>query len=975
MSVNRVPGLSRRHPARLARACAAGVLLVAPLLPATASAAPRAAAPAAPSVWGPLVTRSLADGLTPAEIAAQLAGPGVTVSNVSYRGAATAGGTFVGGTGLGLPAGALLSTGEVAAAAGPNTVGDRSTEHGTPGDAHLDALVSSAATRDAAVLEFDLVPQGSRLSLPYVFASEEYDELVADPAHDVVAVLVNGANCARVPGGDPVSVRTVNAGSHPQLFRDNATGFIDSEFDGFTTTMTCVADVRPGEVNRIKLAVADVRDARFDSTVFLPAGGLAATVPTRVTPVGATGGQYSDPVSVGGRLERLQPTVTPVAGARLRLTLGDRSATTGRTDASGTATATLPLMARPGTAGLTVSYRGDGDLRASTATARLRVAREDCRLTATAPAAGVAGSAVPVSVRFREPDDTPGDLAGKAVQVRFASAAGGTPATASVATSPTGTGATAARLAAGTYTVTASFPGDRLHEPCAAPAARITVAPAPAASIDSAGPLLRIATGSDLTCAVTHRDDPSGSFGGCGTFLAVDGRLYGPAAVPDGDAAAPRTPWTVVSPPTRSGSGTAADPYRITTTVAAGSSGVQLRQTDSYVVGRDDYRTDLRVVNGAGRSLPVLLYRAADCRLQNSDRGFGLLGFPTGAVACLGAVDPAADSRRPGGRIVQWLPLTAGSGVLQGTPEEVFGAVASRRAFPGSCRCADDIDHAAGLSWAGDVPAGGEVARAHATRIAALTAPTPPPTTPPPTTPPPTTPPPTTPPPTTQPPATQPPTTGPPAPGPGFVPPAPGPDPTFDPTPAPPLESGSTGSLSGLDPEAGVGTGPGFGSGTGPGVPTLGDEVPATEAAPAAVRPPAPLPPAPPPPRGLRLDPPFVLPGGSTVVSGEGCPPGTTVTFLVDGVPAGTIAAGRDGRFTGEVPIPVGLEVGRHTVSATCSGGGSASLPLDLVVTTSTAGIAGATAITGSMMVAFFVLLGFLLSHSRRLPRPEAALP
>jgi hypothetical protein len=61
------------------------------------------------------------------------------------------------------------------------------------------------------------------------------------------------------------------------------------------------------------------------------------------------------------------------------------------------------------------------------------------------------------------------------------------------------------------------------------------------------GPLTGIVIGQDLSCAVNHRDDGLvGEFYGdraCGTFLALNGVLYGPPNIPAGGAATPLTPW------------------------------------------------------------------------------------------------------------------------------------------------------------------------------------------------------------------------------------------------------------------------------------------------------------------------------------------------------------------------------------------------------------------------------------------------
>ena len=97
-------------------------------------------------------------------------------------------------------------------------------------------------------------------------------------------------------------------------------------------------------------------------------------------------------------------------------------------------------------------------------------------------------------------------------------------------------------------------------------------APASATVIEESGqtPLTRIETTPDLNCAVNHAGDTVGSFfsdTACGTLLATGGTLFGPAVIPFGNAAGPRTGFTPVSQTGVTGTGTATDPWRIVTVV------------------------------------------------------------------------------------------------------------------------------------------------------------------------------------------------------------------------------------------------------------------------------------------------------------------------------------------------------------------------------------------------------------------------
>src|SRR6185503_9938457 len=110
--------------------------------------------------------------------------------------------------------------------------------------------------------------------------------------------------------------------------------------------------------------------------------------------------------------------------------------------------------------------------------------------------------------------------------------------------------------------------------------------------ITSAGPLNNIFLNDNLACNVNHVGDSANEFyggtnpGACGTFLGVGGTVYGPN-VPAGSS---RTQYTLVSQTAVTGSGTSADPYAVTTVVSVGSTGLQISQTDSYIVGTEFYR-------------------------------------------------------------------------------------------------------------------------------------------------------------------------------------------------------------------------------------------------------------------------------------------------------------------------------------------------------------------------------------------------
>ena len=212
--------------------------------------------------------------------------------------------------------------------------------------------------------------------------------------------------------------------------------------------------------------------------------------------------------------------------------------------------------------------------------------------------------------------------------------------------------------------------------------------------IESAGPLTKIGTDLDLQCYVDYAGDTASQFfagWACGTFLAVGGGAssvtYG--SDPPAGSGASDEPFVAERLDAPTGTGTPADPYVTRSEVLAGDTGLRLLQRDSYVVGEHSYRTDVTVVNESTTPQEVTLYRAADCYLQNSDRGFGRFDSATGAVSCVAS----------SGRIEQWYPLTTGSHHVELDYGGVWRLVGEGVEFPDTDLGAQEVDNGAGLSW------------------------------------------------------------------------------------------------------------------------------------------------------------------------------------------------------------------------------------------------------------------------------------
>jgi hypothetical protein len=254
------------------------------------------------------------------------------------------------------------------------------------------------------------------------------------------------------------------------------------------------------------------------------------------------------------------------------------------------------------------------------------------------------------------------------------------------------------------------------------------------------GPLTHVAIGDELSCQVQHTGDTSLEFfpsaatpGDCGTFLVAGGALYAPNfATHDGTATGGLgafTPFTPVSQTGVTGSGTSADPRKVVTVAGAGATGLQITETDTYVPGEESYRTDVAVHNTGGAAQDVILYRAGDCYLQNTDSGYGFADPATKAVGCA-----ANANNSPPNRIEEWVPITGGNNFSEDGFSTVWSQIGAHTAFPDTCtHCGDLVDNGAGISWTISVPAGGTVTRSHFTTFSPTGVTGPPPSAPPPT--------------------------------------------------------------------------------------------------------------------------------------------------------------------------------------------------------------------------------------------------
>lgn len=228
------------------------------------------------------------------------------VSNVIYTGDTRSVGYFKrnpNNPSFPLKEGIILSTGKVSDAIGPNNVINITTEMHTPGDVDIAKIAAPHISYDAAVLTFDFVPSTTSMTFRYIFASDEYPQWSCSQYNDMFGFFVSGPGISPDPAGfadgakniallqdgvTPVTINNIRAGGWNQYTHTgpnpscpdlNAEYYVavpahstSIEYDGRTVVLSAtIHGLTPCATYRIKFAIADVSDRRWDSAVFLEA--------------------------------------------------------------------------------------------------------------------------------------------------------------------------------------------------------------------------------------------------------------------------------------------------------------------------------------------------------------------------------------------------------------------------------------------------------------------------------------------------------------------------------------------------------------------------------------------------------------------------------------------------------------------------------------------------------------------------------
>ncbi len=222
-------------------------------------------------------------GTTAQDMAETIFGDGVVIVDASYTGDNRSAGIFRDGSSIAPNAtpsdtGVILSTGRADdytnSSGDANQSTDTTTNTRGPNNEPLFNAAAGVRTRDASFLDVDFVPDQDVMTMQFVFASEEYPEFQTTIYQDFVGVWVNGTQVPLAVGDAGVDPGNINSVSNSNLYVDNAASAVNTEMDGLMLTLSLTIPVEAGSLNSIRIGVADVFDARYDSSLLIAADSL-----------------------------------------------------------------------------------------------------------------------------------------------------------------------------------------------------------------------------------------------------------------------------------------------------------------------------------------------------------------------------------------------------------------------------------------------------------------------------------------------------------------------------------------------------------------------------------------------------------------------------------------------------------------------------------------------------------------------------
>jgi gliding motility-associated-like protein len=223
----------------------------------------------------------------------------IEVSNISISSAESVGYFNNNGSSFPISEGIIIRNGNVKFSEGIYTGNNLDSQINFNNDSELQAIITaqgiSGNITDVAFLEFEFIPLSNNFSFDFLFASNEYGQYQCS-SFDTFAFLLTDlttnvtTNLAIIPGtSTPVSVlnvrkNTFNAGcssANSQFFSTyNVTNPAASTINmrGYTKIMNASSSVTPNNPYKIRIAIGDYFDFRYDSAVFLSAGSFVTTI-------------------------------------------------------------------------------------------------------------------------------------------------------------------------------------------------------------------------------------------------------------------------------------------------------------------------------------------------------------------------------------------------------------------------------------------------------------------------------------------------------------------------------------------------------------------------------------------------------------------------------------------------------------------------------------------------------------------------
>lgn len=223
------------------------------------------------------------EGTSARDLAETIFGDGVSVINASYSGDIDSAGIYSGGDSVAPgvtpgDSGIILSTGNAEdftnSRGQANQRADTSTNTSGANNVGLYNSTANARTYDAATLNVDFIPDTDKLTMQFVFSSEEYPEFENSIYQDFVGVWVNGAMVPMDVGNGDVDPGNVNTVNNINMYVNNQNDTYNTEMDGFTITLTLTMNVVPDSLNSIRIAIADVSDNQYDSNLLIAANSI-----------------------------------------------------------------------------------------------------------------------------------------------------------------------------------------------------------------------------------------------------------------------------------------------------------------------------------------------------------------------------------------------------------------------------------------------------------------------------------------------------------------------------------------------------------------------------------------------------------------------------------------------------------------------------------------------------------------------------